>query len=151
MNLLLERSLAFYWGTSEWSAVQLQQATHCAQRLGLVGPVMEQCEYSMLKRERVEVEYAYAGLYPQLGITTWGPLSSGLLTGKYAQQMPLDSRFAYGLRSAAAGAQQRATADLQGKSAAALRLAPLARELDCSLAQLAIAWCLTNMHVSTVI
>jgi len=149
MNFLLDRGMAFYWGTSEWSALQLQQARQCADKLGLVGPCMEQCQYNMLSRERVEVEYA--ALSPRLGLTTWSPLASGVLTGKYAEQVPQQSRQAYGLRFALPAARSRAEAALRDTSAVVGRLAPVARELGCTLAQLAIAWCLTNEHVSSVV
>jgi aryl-alcohol dehydrogenase-like predicted oxidoreductase len=86
--------MAFYWGTSEWSAQQLQEAIAVADRLGLDPPLFDQCEYSMVQRERLEQEYL--PLYPALGTTIWSPLAGGVLTGKYleADAATGDSRYA---------------------------------------------------------
>ena len=146
MHDMIERGKALYWGTSEWSAADIMGAYQIAERHHLRKPVMEQPEYNLFHRERVEREYAR--LYEEigLGLTTWSPLASGLLTGKYRAGVPADSR----------GAIDRmkfllpALTD-KAKNAAVSELEPIAKELGCTLAQLAIAWCAKNPRVSTVI
>jgi len=153
-NWILDQGWAFYWGTSEWSAEQIRHAQAVADRLGLVPPVVEQPQYNMLHRERVEVEYAplYADS-PGLGTTIWSPLASGVLTGKYNQGIPEGSRLALSqyswLRDALMkgerhGAWDTVLAKLQA-------LGAIAADIGCTQAQLAIAWCLKNPNVSTVI
>jgi len=146
MHDMIARGKALYWGTSEWSAADVMAAWQIAERHHLHKPVMEQPEYNIFRRERVENEYRR--LYEQigLGLTTWSPLASGLLTGKYREGVPKDSR----------GAIPRMSflvKDLtdKAKNDAVARLGDIARDLDCSVAQLAIAWCAHNPHVSTVI
>jgi len=93
MNTLIEQGKVFYWGTSEWSADQIVEAHQVAQRIGLIGPTMEQSQYSMLHRTRVEKEYSR--LYKEIGLgnTIWSPLASGLLTGKYnSKEFATDTR-----------------------------------------------------------
>lgn len=149
MNTLIEQGKIFYWGTSEWSAVQIMEAHSVAKELGLIGPLMEQPQYNMLHRERFEVEYAR--LYSQIGLgtTIWSPLASGLLTGKYNDGIPEQSRAAEPgyewLRERFEGQEG------QDAIEKVKRLAPIAADLGCSLAQLALAWCLKNPNVSTVI
>jgi len=149
MNHVIAQGKALYWGTSEWPAERILEAWHIARRERLVPPLMEQPQYNLFHRERVEREYA--PLYERIGLgtTIWSPLASGLLTGKYNDGVPSDSRGALPgyewLRSRLEGGAAAP------KIAAVKRLAPLAGELGCSLAQLAIAWCLTNPRVSTVI
>jgi len=146
MHDMIERGKALYWGTSEWSAADIMGAWQVAERHHLRKPVMEQPEYNLFHRERVEREYAR--LYDEvgLGLTTWSPLASGLLTGKYRAGVPADSR----------GAIERmkfllpALTD-KAKNDAVGALEPIAKELGCTLAQLAIAWCAKNPRVSTVI
>eukprot|EP00005_Dracoamoeba_jomungandri_P003312 CAMPEP_0174255962 /NCGR_PEP_ID=MMETSP0439-20130205/5238_1 /TAXON_ID=0 /ORGANISM="Stereomyxa ramosa, Strain Chinc5" /LENGTH=333 /DNA_ID=CAMNT_0015338365 /DNA_START=519 /DNA_END=1517 /DNA_ORIENTATION=+ len=150
MNHVIDRGLAFYWGTSEWSAQQIQEAKGIAERLNLIPPLMEQCQYSMIHRQKVEVDFL--PLYPDLGLTTWSPLASGLLTGKYAKGVEASEDSRIGMMLSAAPGMQ----DMLEKKAAkpiefAQRLSPIAEELDCSMAQLAIAWCAANPRVSTVI
>ena len=146
MHDMIERGKALYWGTSEWSAAEIMAAWQIAERHHLRKPVMEQPEYNLFHRNRVEVEYKR--LYEEigLGLTTWSPLASGLLTGKYKNGVPPDSR----------GAIQRMqflVADLtdKKKNEAVAQLGDVARELGCTTAQLALAWCLRNPRVSTVI
>lgn len=149
MDHLVNQGKALYWGTSEWSAAQIRQAWDIARRERLVPPTMEQPQYNMFHREKVEVEFA--PLYEEIGLgtTIWSPLASGLLTGKYNDGIPPGSRLSlpdYGwLRSIIEGPAGAA------KLAKVRRLAPLAREIDATPAQLAIAWCLANDDVSTVI
>ena len=146
MHDMIERGKALYWGTSEWSAAEIMAAWQIAERHHLRKPVMEQPEYNLFHRNRVEVEYKR--LYEEigLGLTTWSPLASGLLTGKYRDGVPADSR----------GAIQRMSflvPDLtdKAKNAAVSQLGDVAKELGCTTAQLALAWCLRNPRVSTVI
>jgi voltage-dependent potassium channel beta subunit len=149
MSHLVDTGRAFYWGTSEWSAEQIREAWHVARRQRLVPPTMEQPQYNMLFREKVEREFAR--LYDEIGLgtTVWSPLASGLLTGKYNDGVPAGSRLAlaeYGwLRDMVLG--ERAEQNI----AKIRRLADVARDVGCTQAQLAIAWCLRNPRVSTVI
>ena len=146
MHDMIARGKALYWGTSEWSAADIMAAWEIAERHHLHKPVMEQPEYNIFHRERVENEYRR--LYEQigLGLTTWSPLASGLLTPKYREGVPKDSR----------GAIPRMSflvKDLtdKAKNDAVAKLGAIARDLDCTVTQLAIAWCARNPHVSTVI
>jgi voltage-dependent potassium channel beta subunit len=146
MSDMVSAGKALYWGTSEWSADEIRAAYEIAERHHLHKPVMEQPQYNLLHRQRVEREYARLYVDLRLGTTTWSPLASGMLTGKYLEGIPAGSRAAlpgYGWL------QERLTdeADLQRVR----NLMPIARDLGCSLAQLAIAWCAANPNVSTVI
>lgn len=155
MNDLIRRGLCFYWGTSEWSAQQLQKAIGVAERLNLEPPLFDQCQYSLIERQRVEVEYA--PLYPNLGLTVWSPMAGGALSGKYKRgvEPPENSRYASILKMAknpataamAKGALERYERSLD----VAASLEPVAMELGCSLSQLALAWAAANPRVSTVI
>lgn len=146
MNDLIVQGKALYWGTSEWSADEIRAAWLIADRHGWHKPVVEQPQYHLFHRKRVEQEYAR--LYDDigLGLTTWSPLASGLLTGKYRAGVPEGSRGAMdnmaflrdGLTDAA-------------KNAAVAQLEPIAAELGGSVAQLAIAWAASNPRVSSVI
>ena len=146
LHSMIEAGKALYWGTSEWSAAEIMAAWQIAERHHLHKPVTEQPQYNLFHRERVEQEYArlYADL--GLGTTTWSPLASGLLTGKYGAGVPRDSR------AALKGYEWLAERIQDGAKLAKVRaLAPIAHELSCTLAQLALAWCLKNPHVSSVI
>ena len=149
MNHSLNQGKAIYWGTSEWSAQQIMEAHAVARREHLIPPLMEQPQYNMFHRERVEREYAR--LYSEIGLgtTVWSPLASGVLTGKYNQGIPEDSRMALEdydwLRENLESDQGQQRIDK------VRRMMPIADELGCSMAQLAIAWCLKNQNVSTVI
>jgi voltage-dependent potassium channel beta subunit len=146
MHDLVARGQCHYWGTSEWSAEEFRAAWDFADRWRLHRPVVEQPQYHLLHRERVEVEYA--PLYRDLGLgtTTWSPLASGLLTGKYLDGIP------EGSRGALKGYEwlQRDLVD-PANTAKVRALKAVADGLGVSLAQLAIAWCLKNPHVTTVI
>ncbi|CAL5222112.1 g4425 [Coccomyxa viridis] len=147
MNYVINQGWAFYWGTSEWSAQQLTEAWGVARRLNLIGPAFEQPEYSLLAREKVEKEYL--PLYKEygLGTTIWSPLASGLLTGKYSKDhVPEGSRLALEMYK---GLKEKKLVESNLEKVD--RLKPIAKELDCSLAQLALAWCIRNEHVSSVI
>jgi len=149
MNLLIQQGKALYWGTSEWSAERIIEAYGVARREHLIPPLMEQPEYNMFHRERVEREYRR--LYSEIGLgtTIWSPLASGLLTGKYNQGIPQGTRISlagYGwLRD------EFESEEGKRKIEKVKQLVPLARDLGCTLPQLGLAWCLKNPNVSTVI
>jgi aryl-alcohol dehydrogenase-like predicted oxidoreductase len=149
MNHVIGQGKALNWGTSEWSAAQIQRAHDIARREHLIPPTMEQPQYNMFHRHRVEVEYAplYDGI--GLGTTVWSPLASGILTGKYNDGVPDGSRMS--LEN-----YQWLLPELQSEAGKqkiekVKKLTPIAKELGCTMAQLALAWCLTNEDVSTVI
>jgi voltage-dependent potassium channel beta subunit len=146
MDDLIHQGLVLYWGTSEWSAADIMRAHSLARELGLTPPQMEQPQYNMLHRERVEKEYL--PLYREIGMgtTIWSPLASGLLTGKYNRGMP------QGTRASLPGYEWLREYVLTPENIAKVKLLePIANSLGCSLAQLALAWCLKNSNVSTVI
>ena len=146
MSDMITRGKALYWGTSEWSADEIRAAYEVAERHHLHKPVVEQPQYNLFHRTRVEEEYAR--LYDDigLGLTTWSPLASGLLTGKYRTGIPKGSR-----AELSNYAFLREGLTDQAKNAVVAELEGVAKELGCSLAQLAIAWTLTNPNVSSVI
>ncbi len=146
MSDIVSSGRAHYWGTSEWSAADIRAAWDIADRHHLHKPVVEQPEYNLFNRRKVEREYSR--LYDDigLGLTTWSPLASGLLTGKYLDGVPDDSR------AALPGYEWlRELLTDPGRNDKVRRLAAVADDLGCSLAQLALAWCAGNPHVSTVI
>ncbi len=146
MSDMISSGKALYWGTSEWSADEIRAAWHIADRHHLHKPVMEQPQYNLLTRDRVENEYAR--LYDDIGLgtTIWSPLASGLLTGKYRDGVPSDSR------AALPGYEWLGERLTDAASLAKVEnLRPIADDLGCSMAQLAIAWCAINPRVSTVI
>ncbi len=146
MSDIVASGKALYWGTSEWAATEIREAIEVAERHHLHKPVTEQPQYNLLQRTRVEEEYAELFDEFGYGTTIWSPLASGLLTGKYRDGIPTDSRgalpgydwLAEELSDAAAVAKVE-------------KLRPIADELGCTLAQLALAWCTKNPNVSTVI
>jgi voltage-dependent potassium channel beta subunit len=146
MSDMITQGKALYWGTSEWSAAEIRAAWDIAERHHLHKPVMEQPQYHLFHRKRVEQEYARLYEDIGLGLTTWSPLASGLLSGKYRKGIPKGSR---GARSDMAFLKQALTDT--ARLAAVEGLAQVAADLDCSLAQLSIAWVARNSRVSTVI
>ena len=146
MSDMITRGKALYWGTSEWSAGEIRAAWEIAERHHLHKPVMEQPQYNLFHRKRVEQEYARLYEDIGLGLTTWSPLASGLLTGKYKDGIPAGSRGAM----ESMGFLAKSLTD-PAKRAAVARLETVAAELGCSVSQLAIAWAANNPHVSTVI
>jgi voltage-dependent potassium channel beta subunit len=147
MSDIVSSGKALYWGTSEWSADDIRAAWEIAERHHLHKPVVEQPQYNLVARRKVEQEYARLYHDIGLGLTTWSPLASGLLTGKY-----LDGGGVEGTRAALPGYEWiRKQVTNETQSAKVRNLLPIAEELGCSLAQLAIAWCARNPHVSTVI
>lgn len=146
MDDLVHQGLVLYWGTSEWSAAEIMRAHGIAKELGLTPPQMEQPQYNMLHRERVEKEYL--PLYREIGLgtTIWSPLASGLLTGKYNDGIPPGSRAS--LDGYSWLREEVLTRENLEKVKA---LEPIAKELGCTMAQLALAWSRKNDDVSTVI
>jgi voltage-dependent potassium channel beta subunit len=149
MNHVINQGKAFYWGTSEWSAQQIMEAYSIARRENLVPPTMEQPQYNMFHRERVENEYRRLYREIGLGTTIWSPLASGLLTGKYNEGIPEDSRL--NLEGYEWLREMYESEQGQQNLAKVRQLTRIANDLGCSMAQLALAWCLKNPDVSTVI
>ena len=146
MSDIIDQGKALYWGTSEWPADDIRAAWAIADRHGWHKPVMEQPQYNLVHRKRVEQEYARLCTDLGLGMTTWSPLASGLLTGKYRDGVPPGSRGAMaGMGFLHDGLLNPA------RNAAVAQLAPIAAELGGTLAQLAIAWAAKNPRVSSVI
>jgi voltage-dependent potassium channel beta subunit len=146
MSDMITQGKALYWGTSEWSADEIRAAWNIAERHHLHKPVVEQPQYHLFHRRRVEQEYARLYEDIGLGLTTWSPLASGLLTGKYRNGVPAGSR---GAMENMAFLRDNLTD--AAKNAAVAKLEPIAQELGGTVAQLAIAWCTKNPHVSSVI
>ncbi|MFQ5717910.1 MAG: potassium channel beta subunit family protein [Acidobacteriota bacterium] len=149
MDVLVRQGKVLYWGTSEWSAQQIQEASGLARQYGLTPPVMEQSQYNMLHRDRVEREFhpLYDGI--GLGLTTWSPLASGLLTGKYNDGVPAGSRMSLPdyqwLKEEVLDSSEG-----QARLEKARALERVAKEIGLPMSQMAIGWCLKNPHVSTV-
>ena len=146
MNIWLQKGKRFYWGSREWSAVEIMEAHAVAKGLNLVPPAMEQPQYNLFGRAKMEKDClpVFSGL--GMGTTIWSPLASGLLSGKYNNGIPEDSRLAL---SNYAWLKERMMQD--DKLAKVSKLAEVAKELDTSLATLAIAWCIRNPNVTTAI
>lgn len=143
MDFLVRNGLVLYWGTSEWSAEQIEQAFKTAAALNCIPPTMEQPKYNLFFRDHLEKEYLKLFSKYGLGTTIWSPLASGILSGKYNQGIPSDSRLAKETWLVPDNFMQ-----LIEKTK---KLAVVAKDLNCTLAQLAIAWCLKNRNVSSVI
>lgn len=143
MDHLIRQGYVFYWGTSEWPVDLIRRAHTVAQEMHCIPPSVEQPEYNLFHRRRVEVEYVPLFEAYGTGITSWSPLDMGILSGKYNSGIPEDSRLAQHEELAA-----RLTED---KIAKVRKLSELAREIGCTPAQLAIAWCLKNSAISSVI
>ena len=143
MDYLVREGLAFYWGTSEWSETQIENAYQIAATLHCIPPSMEQPKYNLFFRDHLEKDYLPLFKKYAMGTTIWSPLASGILSGKYNQGIPSESRLAKESWLVPENFMQ-----LVDKSK---KLDCLAKELDCSLAQLAIAWCLKNPYVSSTI
>lgn len=144
MSDMVSSGRAHYWGTSEWPAEAILAAGHVAERHHLHKPQMEQAEYNLFHRQRVESEYL--PLYEEvgLGLTTFSPLASGLLTGKYSAGVPMGSR------GEVLGSMAERLTDTVANAKVG-ELATVATDLGCTPAQLALAWCAANPHVSSVI
>jgi voltage-dependent potassium channel beta subunit len=146
MHQLIMQGKILYWGTSEWSAQEIMEAHMFAKQNHLIGPIVEQPEYNMFVREKIEVEYAQLYKTVGLGTTIWSPLASGILSGKYNDQFPSDTRL--GMEGLEWLKERNLT---QERMNAVLALTNLAQELNLSLPVLSLAWCLKNPNVSTVI
>lgn len=146
MHNIIEWGKALYWGTSEWAASEIVEAIQIAERHRLHKPVVEQPQYNLFERGRLEGDYARFYREYGCGTTIWSPLASGLLSGKYNQGIPQDSR---GALKGYEWLKDRLTD--QERLARVAALEPIAKELGCTLSQLALAWCLKNPFVSTVI
>lgn len=146
MNHLIQQGKILYWGTSEWSAQEIMEAHMVARENRLIGPVMEQPQYNMFHRQRMEVEYAQIFKNIGMGTTIWSPLASGVLTDKYLKDAPDDTRM--NMKGMEWLRNSGLTPERLEK---ARQLNTLALEMGTSLAKLAIAWCLKNPTVSTVI
>ncbi len=150
MHNLVTQGKVLYWGTSEWSAEQIAEACDFALENHLTPPSMEQPQYNLLDRKRFEVEYAPIFKKYGIGTTTWSPLASGALTGKYLEGIPADSRAAL---PGYEWLRERMVESERGEErmARVRKLLPIAEQLGTTPSKLAIAWCLLNPHVSTVI
>ncbi len=149
IKYILDSGMALYWGTSEWSAREIQQATRMAREAGIMPPIVEQPQYNLLVRKRVEVEYAPLYQEPGIGLTTFSPLASGILTGKYLEGIPEGSR----LEEFPTLRQWLEENGLLGEEVMkrVRKFKSLANELGVSMSQLAIAWILKNEKVTSVI
>ncbi|KAJ7763192.1 NADP-dependent oxidoreductase domain-containing protein [Mycena maculata] len=149
-NYVIEKGWAFYWGTSEWSAQEIEEAHHVATRLNLIAPIAEQMQHNMFHRERPEKEYAPLYQKYGYGTTVWSPLASGLLTGKYNDGIPEDSRFARENMfkgQAATLASQEGLAQINKVK----EITKIAQSLDSTPTALALAWLAKNPNTSTII
>jgi voltage-dependent potassium channel beta subunit len=146
MHNLIAQGKIMYWGTSEWSAQEIMEAHMFAERHHLIGPTMEQPQYNMLTRRKVEVEYSQIYKTVGLGTTIWSPLASGYLTGKYIDQKPNDTRL---MRDELNWLAERTFTEENNSKVKALKT--LAEEIGISMPHLGICWCLKNPNVSTVI
>lgn len=151
-NHIIDSGKAFYWGTSEWTGVEISEAWRVADRLGLIGPLMEQPAYNMLNRTKVEGDYQFLYRQHGLGLTVFSPLYQGILSGKYKDGIPDDSRFAQTEVPFIAGYWKRT-----GKEAwqeiinRVNKLEPIAERLGVKQAAVALAWVLKNENVSSAI
>ena len=146
MHNLIQQGKVLYWGTSEWSAQEIMEAHMVARQYNLIGPTMEQPQYNMLHRDKVEVEFSQIYKTIGLGTTIWSPLASGILTNKYKTGIQEDFRLN---RDELSWLRDKNV--VEDKLKRVSQIAELAADLSCSPAQLAVAWCLKNPNVSTVI
>ena len=149
MHDLVAQGKVLYWGTSEWSAEEIAEAHGVANAHHLTPPTMEQPQYNLFERDKVEREFRRLYETFGLGTTIWSPLASGVLTGKYAKGVPAGSRMS--LPDYAWLKERLESAEGRARVAKARALEPIAKDLGATLAQLSIAWCLANPHVSSVI
>jgi voltage-dependent potassium channel beta subunit len=146
MNLLIQQGKILYWGTSEWSGVEIMEAHRVAQEYRLIGPSVEQSQYNLLERNKLENEFLMVFKTVGMGTTIWSPLASGLLTGKYNDGIPEGSRFAL---EGFDWLKDRWM--VQDKLAKVKQLADVAAQLNTSQATMSIAWCIANPNVTTAI
>ena len=146
MNHLIQQGKVFYWGTSEWSGVEIMEAHRIAEKFRLIGPTMEQSQYNLFERNKIENEFSEIYKNVGLGTTIWSPLAAGLLTGKYNDGIPKGSRFAL---EGFDWLKDKWVADDRIKKVK--KLTEFAAKLGVSTASLSIAWCINNPNVSTAI
>ena len=146
MHNLIQSGKIFYWGTSEWSAAEIMEAYMIAKQNHLIGPILEQPQYNMFHRSKLELEYQHIFRTVGLGTTIWSPLASGTLTDKYLKGFPKDTRMSLPNYE---WIKEKSITDEKISKVKALHL--VARELNMTLPQLGICWCLKNPNVSTVI
>ncbi len=146
MNTLIQQGKILYWGTSEWSGVEIMEAHRVAQSYRLIGPSMEQPQYNLFERNKMENDYLQVFKNVGLGTTIWSPLASGLLTGKYNDGIPAGSRLAV-----EGFDWLKEKTYVEEKIEKVKKLQSLSNELGVSLASLSIAWCIKNPHVTTAI
>ena len=146
MHQLIMQGKILYWGTSEWSAQEIMEAHMFAKQNHLIGPIVEQPEYNMFTRQKVEVEFSQVYKTVGLGTTIWSPLASGILSGKYNKDFPSDTRL--GMEGMDWLKEKNLTAE---RIDVVKKLSALATDLDMTLPVLGLAWCLKNPYVSTVI
>lgn len=147
-NTLIQHGHAHYWGTSEWSAFEIEHAQHIATKLGLIGPVVEQPQYNMFVRDRFEAEYAPLYKLYNYGTTIWSPLYQGILTGKYNDGIPSDSRYGTISKNEASKFDSPET---KAQIEKVKSLTKIAEKLGGSVTSLALAWVIKNPHVSVAI
>jgi len=150
-QVIRDLNLAYYWGTSEWSAQQITEATEIAEKYNLIAPIAEQPQYNAFHRERFEIEYGPLYKNYQYGSTIWSPLASGVLTGKYNDGVPEDSRFASNKQVFEDTIKKLKSPEGQAKIAKVKKLTEIAERLETKTATLALAWAAKNPNVSTVI
>ena len=146
MNTLIQQGKILYWGTSEWTGVEIMEAHRIAEKYSLIGPTMEQAQYNLFERNKIEADYSEIYKNVGLGTTIWSPLSSGLLTGKYNDGIPKNSRFAMADMSSI-----KANVIQDDKIKKVKKLGELAAKMDVNIAALSIAWCIKNPNVTTAI
>lgn len=152
MNYLIDQGKVFYWGTSEWNAEEIAIAWQHATRLNMIGPVMEQPQYNMLAREKVEKEFALLYENYGLGLTIFSPLKTGILTGKYNDGIPEDSRYANATDPFSKARAETYGDEVWKKDIERVKgLKPVAEKLGCDQANLAMAWVIKNPNVSSAI
>lgn len=151
-NHIIDTGKAFYWGTSEWEADEIVSAHVVAQRLGLQGPTMEQPQYNMLVRDKVEKSFSLIYANYGLGITSWSPMKMGILTGKYNDEIPSGSRLGDAKDAWSKNQKEKYGDETWQKELQIVRnLKPVADKLGCKQGQLALAWVLKNDNVSSAI
>ena len=147
MNYVINKGWAFYWGTSEWRADQIERAIKICEKLNLIPPIVDQCEYSMLERNKVDNEYSDLFKMYKLGTTIWSPLKGGILTGKYLNEIPEGTRLAK--LDFMKNRYDKEKDTINPKIAKLKEFAE--KKVGCSLAQLAVSWVIANKDVSTCI
>jgi voltage-dependent potassium channel beta subunit len=145
MNHVIDQGWAFYWGTSEWTAQDVLEACEVADRLKLARPVFDQPQYHIFERSRVDFDFVNLYKKYKYGLTTWSPLASGILTGKYSNGIPEGSRLSL------PGYKEMFADSFDDRVEKTRKLEEVAKEIGATVGQLAIAWCAANKNVSTVI